>query len=164
MVRLARRMKPAASPSALKVQAALGERFEVLEFDAGTRTAEDAAAAIGCKAAEIAKSLIFRAASGGPVLVVASGAHRVDEKKIAALIGEPITRADADFVREATGFAIGGVPPVGHITAPIVLIDASLTAFEAVWAAAGTPNAVFRLTPADLIELTGGRVAEVARK
>ena len=157
-------MKPAVSPSALKVQASLGARFVVLEFDAGTRTAEDAAAAIGCKVAEIAKSLVFRAASGRPVLVVASGGHRVDEKKIAALIGEPIARADADFVREATGFAIGGVPPVGHRTTPIVLIDETLIAFTAVWAAAGTPNAVFRLTPADLIELTGGRVAAVARE
>jgi prolyl-tRNA editing enzyme YbaK/EbsC (Cys-tRNA(Pro) deacylase) len=153
-------MKPATSPSALKVQAALGPRFEVLEFDAGTRTAEDAAAAIGCTAAEIAKSLVFRAASGRPVLVVASGAHRVDERKIAALIGE----ADADFVRETTGFAIGGVPPVGHGTAPMVLIDESLMTFPEVWAAAGTPNAVFRLTPADLVPLTGGTVAAVKRQ
>jgi len=112
-------MKPATSPSALKVQAALGPRFEVLEFDAGTRTAEDAAAAIGCTAAEIAKSLVFRAASGRPVLVVASGAHRIDE---------------------------------------------SLMTFPEVWAAAGTPNAVFRLTPADLVPLTGGTVAAVKRQ
>ncbi len=137
-------MKPAASPSALKVQAALGPRFEVLEFDAGTRTADEAAAAIGCTVAEIAKSIVFRAASGRPVLVVASGAHRVDEKKIAALIGEKVARADADFVREATGFAIGGVPPVGHRTAPITLVDEALLAFPEIWAAAGTPNAVFR--------------------
>jgi len=157
-------MKPATSPSALKVQAALGPRFEVLEFDAGTRTAEDAAAAIGCTAAEIAKSLVFRAASGRPVLVVASGAHRVDERKIAALIGEPIVRVDADFVRETTGFAIGGVPPVGHGTAPMALIDESLMTFPEVWAAAGTPNAVFRLTPADLVPLTGGTVAAVKRQ
>ena len=108
----------------------LGSRFEVLEFDAGTRTAEDAATAIGCKVAEIAKSLVFRAASGRPVLVVASGVHRVDEKTVSALVGEPIARADADFVREATGFAIGGVPPVGHRTAPIALIDESLMAFD----------------------------------
>ena len=108
-------MKPAESPSALKVQAALGERFEVLEFDASTRTAADAAAAIGCEVAQIAKSLIFRGAtSGRAVLIIASGVDRVDEKKAAATIGEPIARADADFVREATGFAIGGVPPVGH--------------------------------------------------
>ncbi len=157
-------MRPATSPSALKVQAALGPRFEVVEFDAGTRTAEDAAAAIGCKAAEIAKSLIFRSASGRPVLLVASGAHRVDENKVEALVGEPIARADADFVREATGFAIGGVPPVGHRTAPIALIDESLMAFNEIWAAAGTPNAVFRLTPADLVALTGGTVVSVKRQ
>src|SRR5271166_401811 len=119
-------MKPATSAAALKVQAALGERFEVLEFDASTRTAEDAAAAIGCAVAQIAKSLVFRAESGRPVLVVASGAHRVDEKQIAARVGVPIARADADFVRETTGFAIGGVPPIGHRTAPIVLIDEAL--------------------------------------
>ena len=156
-------LRPATSPSALKVQDVLGSRFEVLEFDAGTRTAEDAATAIGCKVAEIAKSLVFRAASGRPVLVVASGVHRVDEKTVAALVGEPIARADADFVRETTGFAIGGVPPVGHRTAPISLIDEALMAFEEIWAAAGTPNAVFRLTPADLVALTGGTVAAVKR-
>ena len=158
-------MKPADSPSALKVQAALGDRFQVLEFDASTRTAAEAAAAIGCEIAEIAKSLIFRGAtSGRAVLVVASGVDRVDEKKVAAAVGEPIARADADFVREATGFAIGGVPPVGHKTAPIVLIEESLMQFAEIWAAAGTPNAVFRLTPSDLVELTGGRTVAVARK
>ncbi|HZZ62948.1 MAG TPA: YbaK/EbsC family protein [Roseiarcus sp.] len=156
-------MKPATSPSALKVQAALGPRFEVLEFEAGTRTAEDAAAAIGCEVAEIAKSLVFRAASGRSVLVVASGGHRVDERKIAAVIGEPVARADADFVREATGFAIGGVPPVAHRTLPTALIDDELMAFSEIWAAAGTPNAVFRLTPADLVALTSGTVATVGR-
>ena len=135
----------------------------MLEFDAGTRTAEDAAAAIGCTTAEIAKSLVFRSASGRSVLVIASGANRVDEKKVAALIGEPIGRADADFVREATGFAIGGVPPVGHATPPIVLIDEALMGFDQIWAAAGTPNAVFRLTPADLVALTHGTIAPIAR-
>ena len=117
-------MKPAESPSALRVQAVLGDRYQVLEFDASTRTAADAAAAIGCEVAQIAKSLIFRGgASGRAVLIIASGVDRVDEKKAAAAIGEPIARADADFVREATGFAIGGVPPVGHKTKPIVLIE-----------------------------------------
>ncbi len=156
-------MKPPSSPSALRVQAALGPRFAVLEFDASTRTADEAAAAIGCTVAEIAKSLVFRSASGRSVLVVASGVNRVDEKKVAALIGERIGRADADFVREATGFAIGGVPPVGHATAPIALIDEALMGFEAIWAAAGTPNAVFRLTPAELLGLTEGTLAAVAR-
>jgi prolyl-tRNA editing enzyme YbaK/EbsC (Cys-tRNA(Pro) deacylase) len=158
-------MKPATTPSALKVQAALGDKFEVLEFDATTRTAADAAAAIGCTVAEIAKSLIFRGVgSNRPVLVVASGVNRIDETKVAEAIGERIARADADFVREATGFAIGGVPPVGHENPPTVLIDQSLMAFAEIWAAAGTPNAVFRLTPSDLIDLTGGRVAAVARQ
>ena len=158
-------MKPAESPSALKVQAALGDRFEVLEFDASTRTAADAAAAIGCEVAQIAKSLIFRGGtSGQAVLIIASGVDRVDEKKAAAALGEPIARADADFVRETTGFAIGGVPPVGHKTQPIVLIEESLLQFDEIWAAAGTPNAVFRLRPADLLELTGGRTVAVARK
>ncbi len=156
-------MKPAVAPSAIKVQAALGASFTVLEFEASTRTAEDAAAAVSCTVAQIAKSLVFRSASGRSVLVIASGANRVDEKKAAALIGERIARADADFVREATGFAIGGVPPVGHAAQPIVLIDEALMGFDAIWAAAGTPNAVFRLTPADLVALTQGTIASIAR-
>ncbi len=127
-------MKPASAPSALKVQAALGPRFTVLEFDASTRTADDAAAAIGCTVAEIAKSLVFRSASGRSVLVIASGANRVDEEKVAALIGERIGRADAEFVRQETGFAIGGVPPVAHATPPIVLIDEALMRFSEIWA------------------------------
>jgi prolyl-tRNA editing enzyme YbaK/EbsC (Cys-tRNA(Pro) deacylase) len=158
-------MKPTENPSALKVQSVLGDRFQVLEFDASTRTTADAAAAIGSEVAQIAKSLIFRGAnSGRAVLILASGVDRVDEKKAALAVGEPITRADADFVREATGFAIGGVPPVAHKTKPVVLIEESLMQFDEIWAAAGTPNAVFRLTPADLVELTGGRTVGVARK
>jgi Cys-tRNA(Pro) deacylase len=157
-------MKSATAPSALKVQAALGDSFQVVEFEASTRTSEDAAAAIGCSAAEIAKSLVFKTAAGRPVLVIASGANRVDEKKVRALLGEKIERADADFVREATGYVIGGVPPLAHATEPVVLIDRDLEAFEAIWAAAGTPNAVFRLTPADLVRLTGGQVADLARR
>ena len=157
-------MKPAESPSALKVQATLGDKFEVLEFDASTRTAADAAAAIGCEVAQIAKSLIFRGAtSGRAVLIIASGVDRDDEKKAAAAIGEPIGRADADFVREATGFAIGGVPPIGHKTPPVTLIDDDLFQHETIWAAAGTPNAVFRLTPERLAELTGGRRSRIAQ-
>jgi prolyl-tRNA editing enzyme YbaK/EbsC (Cys-tRNA(Pro) deacylase) len=154
-------MRPAVAPSALRVQAALGEKYQVLEFDAGTRTAADAAAAIGCTVAEIAKSLVFKAASGRAVLVVASGVNRVDERRVALLLGEKIGRADAAFVREKTGFAIGGVPPVGHVEAPLTLIDADLLQYETIWAAAGTPNAVLKLTPRELEGLTGGRVAEV---
>jgi prolyl-tRNA editing enzyme YbaK/EbsC (Cys-tRNA(Pro) deacylase) len=157
-------MKPATAPSALKVQAVLGPELQVLEFEASTRTSEEAATAVGCTVGEIAKSLIFRAADGRPVLVIASGANRVDEKKVRALLGQKIERADPDFVREATGFVIGGVPPVGHASPSIVLIDGDLERFAFVWAAAGTPNAVFRIAPGDLIRMTGGRVAEVARR
>jgi len=157
-------MKPATAPSALKVQAVLGPAFQVVEFDASTRTSQEAAAAIGCTVAEIAKSLIFKAADGRPVVVIASGASRVDEKKVRALLGQKIERADPDFVRDATGYVIGGVPPVGHATPPVVLIDRDLQRFPAVWAAAGTPNAVFRIAPADLIRLTDGRVADLARR
>jgi len=157
-------MKPASAPSALKVQAVLGPAYQVVEFEESTRTAAEAAAAIGCDAAQIAKSLIFRAAtSGRAVLAIASGANRVDEKKLGQLIGEKVGRADADFVREKTGFAIGGVPPVSHAGPLPTLIDEGLFAFETIWAAAGTPNAVFRLTPADLLRLTGGTKAAIAR-
>ena len=157
-------MKPATAASALRVQAALGPDYAVLEFDAGARTAADAAAAIGCSLAEIAKSLIFRAEpSGRAVLAIVSGDKRVDERKVGELVGERIVRADADFVREKTGFAIGGVPPLGHAEPLLTLIDETLSAFEAIWAAAGTPNAVFRLTPADLLRLTGGAQAALAR-
>ncbi|KZD06273.1 YbaK/EbsC family protein [Oceanibaculum pacificum] len=155
-------MKPAAE----RVQGALaahGLGLEVREFPASTRTAADAAAAIGCAVAQIAKSLVFRAASTGrPVLVVASGANRVDEKKLSALIGEGIGKADADFVRARTGFAIGGVPPVGHLEPPIVVLDSDLFDLAEIWAAAGTPNAVFRLTPDQLQAITGGQVAAIA--
>jgi len=157
-------MKPATAASALKVQAALGPAYAVLEFDASTRTAAEAAAAIGCSAAQIAKSLVFRAErSGRAVLAIASGVNRVDEAKVGALLGEPIGRADADFVRAKTGFAIGGVPPLGHLEPSPTLIDEALFAFEEIWAAAGTPNAVFRLTTAELLRLTGGVRASIAR-
>ncbi len=142
--------------------AARGFDVAVREFPQSTRTAAEAAAAIGCEVARIAKSLVFRArVSGRPVLVITSGANRVDETAVAALIGEKIGRADADFVRTATGFAIGGVPPVGHDTPAVTLIDRDLLALDEIWAAAGTPHAVFRLTPRDLVALTGGRVAEI---
>jgi prolyl-tRNA editing enzyme YbaK/EbsC (Cys-tRNA(Pro) deacylase) len=156
-------MKPATAKSALRVQAALGTGFEVLEFDASTRTAVDAAAAIGCTVPQIAKSLLFAAAgSGRPVLVIASGAIRVDEAKVSGILGEKIRRPDADFVREKTGFAIGGVPPIAHRVQPVVLIDETLFQYESIWAAAGTPNAVFQLRPDDLVRLSGGIIVDVA--
>ena len=158
-------MKPAITPSALKIQSVLGDGFAVLEFDASTRTSADAAEAIGCTVAQIAKSVIFRAKeSGKPVLVVASGVNRVDEKKVASLIGEKIERADPDFVREATGFAIGGGPPVGHAQKPVALLDADLQSLDAIWAAAGTPNAVFELTPEKLAALTGADYVDIAKR
>lgn len=153
--------------SARRVQEALaaaGFDFQVREFPASTRTSAEAAAAIGCAVAQIAKSLIFRARdSGRPVLVIASGVNRVDEKAVGRLLGEKLERADAEFVRARTGFAIGGVPPVGHREPPAVFIDADLLALGEVWAAAGTPNAVFRLAPQDLVTLTGGEVAALAK-
>jgi len=156
---------PPLKDSARRVQDALAARgfdFSVREFPKSTRTSAEAAAAIGCAVAQIAKSLVFRArASGRPVLVIASGVNRVDEKAVAALLGEKIGRADADFVRAATGFAIGGVPPLGHATPPVTLIDRDLLALDEIWAAAGTPNAVFRLTPQDLGAATAGRVADI---
>lgn len=153
------------SPSAQKVQdalATLGLELDVKEFPHTTRTSAEAAAAIGCDVAQIAKSLVFKGGqSGRPILVIASGANRVNEKVVAALAGELIERADADFVRAKTGFVIGGVPPIGHAEPLVTLIDEDLFQFGEIWAAAGTPNAVFRLAPADLPRMTNGRVANV---
>ena len=157
-------MKPATAKSALKMQEALGPEFQVLEFDATTRTAADAANAIGCTVEQIAKSMIFKAKdSGRCILVVASGPVRVSESKVTELLGEGIGRADPDFVRENTGYAIGGVPPIGHVTDPVVFVDESLLNFDTLWAAAGTPNAVFQLTPDQLLSLTGGTIADVGK-
>jgi Cys-tRNA(Pro) deacylase len=140
----------------------MGLPAEIREFGASTRTAADAAAAIGCEIAQIAKSLVFRAAeSHRAVLVIVSGINRVDEKKLSALLGEKIGKADADFVRNETGFAIGGVAPIGHTRKVTVFIDADLTYYAEIWAAAGAPNAVFRLTPAELARVTQGQIVEV---
>lgn len=148
-----------------RVQAALeahGLDVRIREFPTSTRTAADAAASIGCTVAQIAKSLVFRGErTGRAILVVASGANRVDEARLGAVVQEPIGRADAAFVRERTGYAIGGVPPVAHAEPPIVVIDEDLLGLEEIWAAAGTPNAVFRLTPAELVAITGGQVARI---
>lgn len=157
-------MKPASAASALRVQEILGAAYQVVEFEESTGTSAEAAAAIGCTLAQIAKSLVFRSASGKPMLVVASGANRVDEKKVGRIIGEKIGRADPDFVREMTGYAIGGVAPVGHLSAPLVLLDSDLQSFAEIWAAAGTPNAVFKLTPAQLQSLTAGQFADIAKR
>jgi len=141
---------------------AKGANSEIERFDQSTRTAADAAAAIGCSVGQIAKSLIFRAKkSERPVLVIARGDGRVNEKKVAAVLGEKIGRADADFVRARTGFAIGGVAPVGHTEEVVCFIDADLQEFKTVWAAAGAPNAVFRTSPGDLVWLSGGTEIEM---
>jgi prolyl-tRNA editing enzyme YbaK/EbsC (Cys-tRNA(Pro) deacylase) len=140
------------------VLASAGSAAEIVELAATARTSADAAAAIGCTVAQIAKSLVFRSASGVPVLVIASGANRVDEAKIGAALGEKIAKADAAFVREKTGFAIGGVPPLGHDVRPRVFLDEDLAALEPIWAAAGHPHAVFRTSFPELCRLTEGRV------
>jgi len=154
-------------PSAQKVQRALQARgfsFSVVELSASTRTAREAASAMGCRVAQIAKSLVFRGKrSHRPVLVIVSGANRVDEKKLRQLIGEPVGKATAEFVREQTGFAIGGVPPVGHIRPIETWIDEDLLREEKIWAAAGTPHALFPLSPADLPRMTGGRIVNVKK-
>lgn len=158
-------MKPASHPSALRVQSILasgGVQTQVVEFEQSTHTSAEAAAAIGCTVAEIAKSILFRGRqSGTPIMVVASGSNRVSEKKVAALIGEKLDRADADFVRSATGYVIGGVAPVGHAQPVKLLLDEDLRRFSQIWAAAGTPFAVFPLTPDDLCTLTGAQWANV---
>lgn len=152
-------------PSAQKVQDALhalGFQFEVVELPASTRSAADAAQAVGCQVGQIAKSLIFKSkGTPRPILIIASGANRVDVGKIGQLTGEAISKADADFVRKRTGFSIGGVPPVGHFEPLETFIDEDLLTYEQIWAAAGTPHAVFQLTSSDLVEMTGGRVAMV---
>jgi prolyl-tRNA editing enzyme YbaK/EbsC (Cys-tRNA(Pro) deacylase) len=141
---------------------ALGLRHEIVELARPARTAVEAAAAVKCHVGQIAKSLVFRGAdSGRPVLVIASGANRVNEQTVAALIAEPIAKADADFVRERTGFAIGGVPPLAHAHQVEALIDEDLVAHAEIWAAAGHPNTVFKVSSADLVTMTGGRVVRI---
>ena len=154
------------SSSTRKVQEVLQTRglsFRVVELPASTRTAREAAEAIGCQVGQIAKSLVFEGKhSGKPLLVIASGANRVDETKLAELAGEPIGKANADFVRQRTGFSIGGVPPVGHSVPLQTWIDEDLLQYEAIWAAAGTPHAVFELKPTDLPEMTGGKTEAIS--
>ena len=154
------------SSSARKVQEALnalGMSLEVVELPASTRTAPEAAQAVGCQVGQIVKSLVFKAKrSERAILVIASGANRVDEGKLAALIGEAVVKAGAEFVRDATGFVIGGVPPVGHKQPLRTFIDRDLQQYDEIWAAAGTPHAVFRLTPAELQRMTGAPVVAIA--
>lgn len=152
-------------PAAQRVQDAadaLGLGIRVTIMPVATRTAEEAAAACGCTVGQIVKSLVFKGKdSGRAYLLLVSGANRVDEQVAAATLGEPIIRPDAAFVREKTGFAIGGVSPVGHVPVQVPYIDADLLQYETVWAAAGTPNSIFPVSPARLKDATGAVVMRV---
>ncbi len=138
--------------------------LHVVEFPESTRTSQEAADAIGCEIGQIAKTLIFKGKqSNKPLCVIASGKNRVDEKKVAQLVGEPIERPDAEFVEQHTGYAIGGVSPVGFTFETQMLIDQDLMDYSEIWAAAGTHNAVFQLTPQDLVRITNGHVVELKK-
>jgi prolyl-tRNA editing enzyme YbaK/EbsC (Cys-tRNA(Pro) deacylase) len=155
------------SESAQKVQDALnryGVNCVVVELPGSTRTSQEAAQAVGCRVEQIAKSLVFQGkTTQRPVLVVASGANRVSEKKLRNLLSEPVRKADADFVRQHTGFAIGGVPPAGLLKPMEIFIDEDLFRYEEIWAAAGTPHAVFKLMLSDLLRITQGKVVNIAQ-
>jgi prolyl-tRNA editing enzyme YbaK/EbsC (Cys-tRNA(Pro) deacylase) len=158
-------MTPSLKPSAQKVQATLhmlGFANRVIEFPESTRTSAEAAAAVGCTVGQIAKSLVFQTkTTKQAVLVIASGSNRVDEKRLAALLDEKLQKPDAEFVRQQTGFVIGGVPPVGHSQPLLTYIDEDLLQYREIWAAAGHPNAVFQLTPAELVNMTNGQVVAI---
>jgi prolyl-tRNA editing enzyme YbaK/EbsC (Cys-tRNA(Pro) deacylase) len=140
----------------------LGHDRPVVMLPATGKTSAEAAAGLGCSVAEIAKSIIFRRVEDDvPVLVIASGSNRVDEAKVAARVGA-LGKADARFVREKTGYAIGGVCPIGHAVPPVMLLDQDLFRYDSLWAAAGHPHAVFNLTPQQLQQMTGAEVADVA--
>ncbi len=150
-------------PSVQRVVDALAERgfaARVREFDASTRTAPEAAAAIGTTVERIVKSLVFMAGEQA-IVVLASGTNRVDVHKLRELTGQTVGRAAADQVRAATGFAIGGVPPAGHAQRLPVYVDRDLLQYDEVWAAAGTPNAVFPIPPDELVRVSEGQVADV---
>lgn len=153
------------SPSAQKVQdalLALGVNSNIIEFTESTRTAQEAADRVGCQLGQIVKSMIFKGqTSNQGILVLTSGSNRVDEKKIANYMGESASRADPEFVRNVTGFAIGGVPPLGHRQPMQAFIDEDLLQYDMVWAAAGTPNAVFELSSADLVRISSGRIVHI---
>jgi prolyl-tRNA editing enzyme YbaK/EbsC (Cys-tRNA(Pro) deacylase) len=152
---------PKAAGTVVEAARSLGLDLDVREFPEGTRTAQDAARAIGCAVDQIVKSLVF-IADTTPVLVLTSGGNRVDVVKVGKETGSAgVRKADAEEVRAATGYSIGGTPPFGHARKLLVLVDRHLTGFDVVWAAAGTPRHVFPIGPADLVRVTGGRVADV---
>jgi prolyl-tRNA editing enzyme YbaK/EbsC (Cys-tRNA(Pro) deacylase) len=156
---------PALSSSAQKIQDllhSLGYSYTVVEHAESTRTAQEAAERAGCELGQIVKSLVFRGrTSGKPILVLTSGANRVDEKLISEYAGEAIGRADADFVRTVTGFAIGGIPPIGHDTKMETYLDEDFLQFPVIWAAAGTPNAIFELKTEDLQKMANAKTVKV---
>ncbi|NMC61276.1 MAG: YbaK/EbsC family protein [Candidatus Methanofastidiosa archaeon] len=140
----------------------LGIELNVVQLAASTRSAQEAAAAVGCTLGQIAKSLVFKGeTSQKPILIIVSGKNRVNEKVVEAMIKEKLQKADADFVVEQTGFSIGGVPPVGHKNPIPIYIDQDIMQYEEIWAAAGTPNAVFKLTPKILVEITKGKIISI---
>ena len=140
----------------------LGTNFRVIEFSESTRTAQEAADRIGCQLSQIVKSLVFNGqASNKGILVLTSGTNRVDEKKVGQYVNEVISRANPDFVHATTGFSIGGVPPLGHPEPLDTYIDEDLLQHSRVWAAAGSPTAVFELSPSDLVNITGGKIVKV---
>ncbi len=132
----------------------------VKEFPEGTRTAVEAARAVGCELGQIVKSLVF-VAGGKPVVALVSGSNRLDEHKVAMVAGKPVAKADAETARAATGYSIGGVPPFGHVTAVPVFMDRDLMRFPVVWAAAGRPDSVFEIEPARLRELSNAEVVDL---
>ena len=153
---------PDASRRVAEAAKAFGLTIDIVQHEAPTRTAEEAAAACGCDVAQIVKSLVFRGkASGKPYLLLVSGKNRVNEKGVAAHLGEKLERPDAAYVREITGYAIGGIPPLGHASPLDTFVDADLMGYETVWAAAGTPNTVFEVAPRALAEAVGGKVIGV---
>jgi len=140
-----------------------GLEISVETFPEGTRTAEDAARAIGCEVGQIVKSLVFVGADGAAVVALVSGINRADVAKLTDVLGTgAVRRANADEARDATGFAIGGIPPFGHVRPLAVLVDRELLAHEALWAAAGRPDTVFSIRPDDLVRASEGRVADIA--
>ncbi len=150
------------SDKIIKILKQLDINTEIITFSQSTKTAKDAANALNCEIAQIVKSLIFVGKnSKKPILILASGINRVDEEKVSKIIGEFIEKADADFVREKTGFSIGGVSPIGHKNEIDIYIDKDLLNFEFVWAAAGTPNSVFKISSKTLIQITNAKIIEI---
>lgn len=155
---------PESAQRVARLLAELGHDKPIVMLPSTGKTSAEAAAGLGCSVAEIAKSIVFRRLDDdAPVVVIASGSNRVDEAKVAARVGA-LGKADARFVREKTGYAIGGVCPIGHAVAPVMLLDRDLFRYDSLWAAAGHPHAVFNLTPRQLQAITGAEVADVAQE